>query len=124
MQDDSHDDAVRLDRWLWAARAFRSRSLAADACNGGKVQLNDSSAKAHKAVRVGDFVTITTTDGPRRLKVLATSVRRGSASVARNLYEDLSPPVQRPPKPLGLRGQGSGRPTKRDRREIDRWRDR
>lgn len=123
MPDDSHA-AVRLDRWLWAARAFRSRSLASDACNGGKVQLNDSSAKAHKAVRVGDFVTIATADGPRKLKVLATSVRRGSASVARSLYEDLSAPLPRPPKPLGLRGQGSGRPTKRERRQIDRWRDR
>jgi ribosome-associated heat shock protein Hsp15 len=126
MQADSDASAVRLDRWLWAARAFRSRSLAADACNGGKVELNGGSAKAHKLVRPGDLIAITTPDGERKLRVLATSVRRGSASVARNLYEDLTPPPPpRQVKPaVAERERGLGRPTKRERRDIDRWRDR
>jgi ribosome-associated heat shock protein Hsp15 len=125
MQDDSHAPAVRLDRWLWAARAFRSRSLAADACNGGKVELNGGSAKAHKLVQPGDLVTITTPAGERKLKVRATSVRRGSASVARNLYEDLTPPAPPRVQPATAgRERGLGRPTKRERRELDRWRDR
>lgn len=126
MQDDSGDVAVRLDRWLWAARAFRSRSQAADACNGGKVGLNDGPARAHKLVRPGDLITITTPDGERRWKVLGSSVRRGSASVARRLYEDLTPPLPpRPAKPSApQRERGLGRPTKRERREIDRWRHR
>jgi ribosome-associated heat shock protein Hsp15 len=124
MQDDSHESAVRLDRWLWAARQFRSRSLAADACNGGKVDLNNGPAKAHKLVRPGDVVTVTTTDGARTLEVLSTSVRRGSASVARHLYEDLTPPPPpRQVKPAAAeRERGMGRPTKRERRQMDRWR--
>jgi ribosome-associated heat shock protein Hsp15 len=124
MQHDPHDSPVRLDRWLWAARAFRSRSLAADACNGGKVELNRGSAKPHKLVRPGDVVTITALDGERTLRVLATSVRRGSASVARDLYEDLTPPPPpRQVKPAAAeRERGLGRPTKRERRQMDRWR--
>ena len=77
---------TRVDRWLWAARAFKSRSQAAEACDGGKVTVNDHSAKPHKLVRPGDEVAFTTPVGKRIWKVIALAERRGPASVARTLY--------------------------------------
>jgi ribosome-associated heat shock protein Hsp15 len=120
-------DAVRLDRWLWAARFYKSRALAAEACDGGKVDVNGHTAKPHKLVRVQDSVCFTHPSGPKELTVLALSERRGPATAARLLYEDLSPPP--PPRehrpfvaPPLLRPTGLGRPTKRDRRQIERVR--
>ena len=116
--------SLRIDKWLWAARAFKTRSLAAEACDGGKVDLNGDAAKPAKPVRAGDRVEITTPVGRRILKVVALSDRRGPAPAARALYEDLTPPAPprirqaRPP----YRAPGAGRPTKRERREIDRLR--
>ena len=117
--------SVRLDKWLWAARVFKTRSLAADACDGGKVDVNEQSAKPAKALRPGDVVRVTLPQGRRRiLKVAVLDDRRGSATVARALYEDLTPPE--PPRPrwgtLPARVPGAGRPTKRERRAIDRLR--
>ena len=117
--------AMRIDKWLWAARAFKTRSLAADACDGGKVDVNREAAKPAKQVRPGDHVEITVVGGRRILKVVALSERRGPASDARVLYEDLTPPAPpriRQPKPP-YREPGAGRPTKRERREIDRLRE-
>ena len=115
---------VRLDKWLWAARFFKTRSLAAGACGGGKVDVNDEAAKPAKTVRVGDLVRVTLPGGKRIVKVLGLSDRRGPAPDARQLYEDLTPPE--PPRPRRpappLRVPGAGRPTKRERREIDRLR--
>jgi ribosome-associated heat shock protein Hsp15 len=116
--------AMRIDKWLWAARAFKTRSLAADACDGGKVDVNGEAAKPAKQVRAGDHVEITVVGGRRILKVLGLSDRRGPAPQARLLYEDLTPPAPpriRQPKPP-YRAPGAGRPTKRERREIDRLR--
>lgn len=123
---EARETAVRLDRWLWAARMFRSRSLAAEACDGGKVAVNGNSAKPHKLVRPADEVEITLPGGKRRLKLLALSERRGPASVARLLYDDLTPPKppEPPPDPVIWRESGAGRPTKRDRRQMDRLRQR
>ena len=123
------DEAVRLDRWLWAARFYKSRSLAADACDGGKIEVNGHSAKPHKLVRVNDTVVFTHPSGPKELKVLALSEKRGPFSEARLLYEDHSPPPPPREKPFyvappPLRGQGTGRPTKRERRETERLRGR
>jgi ribosome-associated heat shock protein Hsp15 len=118
--------AVRLDRWLWATRVFRSRSLAAQACDGGKVDVNGHGAKPHKLIRAGDELAVTISSGKRRLKVRGTAERRGPASIARLLYDDLTPPKPpAPPKDPGLwRETGSGRPTKRERRQLDRMRQR
>ena len=116
--------SLRIDKWLWAARAFKTRSLASDACDGGKVDVNGEAAKPAKAVRAGDRVEITTPVGRRVLKVIALSDRRGPAPVARALYEDLTPPALprlRQPRPP-YRTPGAGRPTKRERRDIDRLR--
>jgi len=116
--------SIRIDKWLWAARAFKTRSLAADACDGGKVDINGDAAKPAKPVRAGDRVEITTPVGRRILKVTALSERRGPAAAARALYDDLTPPAPpraRQPKPP-YRPPGAGRPTKRERRDIDRLR--
>ena len=116
--------SIRIDKWLWAARAFKTRSLAADACDGGKVDVNGEAAKPAKQVRGGERIEITIPSGRRILKVVALSDRRGPAREAQTLYEDLTPPAPpriRQPKPP-YREPGAGRPTKRDRREIDRLR--
>lgn len=114
--------ATRIDRWLWAARAYRSRSLAAQACDGGKISVNGASAKPHKLVRDGDLIEITTPDGKRQWRVIEVSDRRGPASVARTLYEDLTPPPREQPvdPSMPIRERGAGRPTKRERRQLDR----
>jgi ribosome-associated heat shock protein Hsp15 len=118
-------DSVRVDKWLWAARVFKTRSLASHACDGGKVDVNAQAVKPAKAVRPGDVVQVTLPQGRRRiLKVTALDDRRGSPAVARGLFEDLTPPE--PPRPLWTppprRAPGAGRPTKRERRDLDRLR--
>lgn len=117
-------DSIRIDKWLWAARAFKTRSLAAAACDGGKVDVNGEAAKPAKPLRGGERLEITIPNGRRILKVVALSERRGPASEAQKLYEDLTPPAPprlRQAKPP-YREPGAGRPTKRERREIDRLR--
>jgi ribosome-associated heat shock protein Hsp15 len=118
--------AMRVDKWLWAARFFKTRSLAAQACAGGKVDLNDESAKPARPVRPGDRLRVTLRGGSRIARVLALSERRGPAGQARTLYEDLTPPA--PPRTrqaaASWRPPGAGRPTKRERRDIERLRGR
>jgi ribosome-associated heat shock protein Hsp15 len=116
-------ESVRLDKWLWAARVFKTRSLAADACDGGKVDVNEQAAKPARALRPGDSIRVSLPQGRRRiLKVRALGERRGSATMARTLFEDLTPPE--PPRsrlaPPPRREPGAGRPTKRERRAIER----
>ena len=117
---------MRVDKWLWAARFFKTRNLATAACSGGKVDVNEESAKPARLVRLGDVIAATLPGGRRIARVLALSDRRGAASVARALYEDLTPPA--PPRarqaPPPFRPPGAGRPTKRERREIERLRGR
>jgi len=118
-------DSLRIDKWLWAARVFKTRSLASDACDGGKVDINDQAAKPAKAVRPGDYIKVTLPQGRRRvLKVAGLDERRGGAAHARLLYEDLTPPE--PPRARWaappVRPPGAGRPTKRERRALDRLR--
>ena len=116
----------RIDKWLFFSRAVKSRSLAAKLVVAGRVRINrDKAAQASDLVKLGDVLTITL---DRRIfvwKVLGAGVRRGPAEEARTLYEDMSPP----PAPKGealpdaipaLREAGSGRPTKRERRQTDR----
>ena len=116
-------DRQRIDKWLWHARLVRTRTAAAALADGGRVRLNGARiAAASRKVAPGDVVTIAF-DPVRVWKVLGFSERRGSAESARGLYEDLSPkPRAREPAPR--RDPGAGRPTKRDRRAIDRLADR
>jgi ribosome-associated heat shock protein Hsp15 len=120
-------DSIRVDKWLWAARVFKTRSQASVACDGGKVDVNDEAARAARRVRAGDLVAVSLPRGRRRiLRVAGVGDRRGSAEVARALFEDLTPPE--PPRarqaPPPRRMPGTGRPTKRDRRDIERLRGR
>ncbi len=117
----------RLDKWLWFARVAKSRTLAATLVTEGKIRINgDRVEKPAHTVRAGDTVTIVMRQRVRILKVLKFAAKRGSATVSAALFDDLSPP---PPKPAerasasaGQREPGSGRPTKRERREMDRFR--
>ena len=115
-------DPQRIDKWLWHARVVRTRSAAAALSDSGLVRINgariDSSSRP---VRPGDAVTIALDRTVRILKVIGFAERRGSADMARILYEDLTPPPEPPQEPAaGGRDEGAGRPTKRERREIDR----
>ena len=124
--------AVRLDKWLWAARFFKSRGLATEAVNGGRVHVNGARAKPAKDVRPGDVVELTIGDDRRTVVVVATAERRGPASVAATLYEET-------PESLDARARRAeerrlepafgdyrigGRPTKLDRRRTDSLRGR
>ena len=114
---------VRIDKWLWAARFFKSRTLAAAACQGGKVDVNGDAVKPSRSVRAGDLLRVTLPRIRRIVRVTALAERRGSAAEASALYEDLTPPPpprEARPGPTAYRPPGAGRPTKRDRRRIDR----
>ncbi len=116
-------EEVRIDKWLWAARVFKSRTLAARACDGGKVDVNAHAAKPSRSVRPGDLLQVTLPRGKRILRVRLVSEHRGPAAAAALLFEDLSPPPEpRPARllPPAYRPPGLGRPTKRDRRRLDR----
>ncbi|UBH07270.1 hypothetical protein K8P10_002781 [Leucobacter sp. Psy1] len=119
-------DSVRIDAWVWAVRLAKTRSQATAACRAGHVRLNDSTAKASQSVRVGDEVKVRLHGFDRVYRVTGLATRRGSAAEAARYFEDLTPPppprVERPA--AILRDRGAGRPTKRERREIDRLRGR
>jgi ribosome-associated heat shock protein Hsp15 len=115
-------DRQRIDKWLWHARVVRTRSAAAALADAGLVRINgirvDTSSRP---VRPDDVVTIALDRNVRILKVIGFAERRGSATIARVLYEDITPPPEpQTEPPAGGRGEGAGRPTKRERREIDR----
>ena len=114
----------RIDKWLFFARVVKSRSLAQKLVAGGRVRINrDKAAQSSDLVGAGDVLTMTLDRRILVYKVLLPGSRRGPAEEAKALYEDLSPPVPRgaPPDAIpGLREAGAGRPTKRDRRDIDR----
>jgi ribosome-associated heat shock protein Hsp15 len=120
-------DQVRLDRWLWAARFFKTRALAAAGVAGGKVQVNGVRAKPAKLLRAGDVVRVRVTPYEWLVTVRALSERRGPPKAAQALYEEspegraarerLAEQLKMAPAPAY---QGKGRPTKKERREIER----
>ena len=130
-------DKIRIDKWLWAARFYKTRSLATDEIGKGRVAINGQSIKASREVKPGDEVSARQGDVTRTVKVLALSDVRGPAPVAQTLYEET-------PESLALREKASlqrriarepalsieqGRPTKRNRRELEKakgvgWNDR
>lgn len=122
------DDPVRIDKWLWAARFFKTRALATDAIKGGKVDVNGVAAKPSKDVRPGDEILVTVGQNRIELVVRGTAEKRGPASVAQTLYEETAASVerrerlaaQRKSQPIFDPGM---RPTKRDRRQLERQRD-
>jgi ribosome-associated heat shock protein Hsp15 len=111
----------RIDKWLWHARMVRTRSAAAALAGSGHVRVNGARiAAASRGVRVNDVITLALDRSVRVLKVTGFAARRGDFSSARTLYEDLSPPAGAARPPVPAREAGSGRPTKRERRAIDR----
>ncbi len=111
---------IRLDKWLWHARFFKTRSLAAKLVSGGHVRVNsDKVSKPAHAVTAGDVLTFPQARATRVVRIVALGDRRGPASEAQALYEDLNPQEQRPNVPSAPKYEGKGRPTKRDRRKLD-----
>ncbi len=120
---------VRLDKWLWAARFFKTRGLAVDAIDGGKVEVNGERAKRAKQLQAGDSVRIRLGPYQHLIRVLGLSERRGPASVATTLYEeDAEGRKAREALQLQMKaaqsasGYTPGRPTKKDRRDIEKVR--
>jgi ribosome-associated heat shock protein Hsp15 len=117
---------MRLDKWLWAARFFKTRSLAQQALVGGRVQLNGERTKPAHEVKVGDRVEVRVSEWRWEVKVKALSERRGPAEEARKLYDETEASRAERSRLSDLRRWGAepsaalkGRPTKRDRRQID-----
>lgn len=119
-------DATRVDRWLWAVRLFPTRSASAAACRAGHVQVNDARVKPAATVRVGDRVRVRGGPRERVVEVVEVIDKRVGAPAAALCLLDHSPPP--PPREARVafaeRPRGAGRPTKRERREIDRLRGR
>jgi ribosome-associated heat shock protein Hsp15 len=124
-------DGVRIDKWLWAARFFKTRSLASHACELGRIASNGQRAKASREVRVGDLLQVKTDAGDFQVEVLLLSDMRGPAAVARTLYREteasrelrLKAAEERKAMPR-FEGEWGGKPSKRDRRKLDRLRGR
>jgi len=118
---------VRLDKWLWSVRIFKSRTLATETCKTGKVKINESKGKPSAAVKIGDVVLVHKNGYLFTFKVIKLLEKRVSAPLAQQAYEDLTPEEElnkyadwfvgkaSPER----RGRGAGRPTKRDRRDLE-----
>ncbi len=124
------EQTLRIDKWLWYARFFKSRTKASKLCASGRLRRNSELiSKAHATLKTGDVLTFPKEDDIRVIKVIQLGARRGPASEAATLYEDLEPPepsrckkTQRIPG-VAVRDVGAGRPTKAQRRAIDKLRD-
>lgn len=117
---------TRIDRWLWAVRQFKTRSLATSACRGGKVRVRDEKVKPSYGIKIGEIVEIQSGPITKVLKVVGLVERRVGAKRVAEFMEDLTPPEayvllrQTAAQKVLHRDRGLGRPTKRDRREIER----
>jgi ribosome-associated heat shock protein Hsp15 len=120
---------VRLDKWLWAARFYKTRSLAADAIDNGRVEVNGDRAKRSRLIVIGDTIRVRKPPFEQWVEVLGESEQRGPASVAATLYtETVASLAAREKLAAQMKAMGppvfrdSGKPGKKDRREIDKWR--
>ncbi len=119
------DQGIRIDKWLWAVRVFKTRSLASDACRSGKVRILDQVVKPSREVKAGEVVTISLPPITKTVKVIVPAGSRVAARLVPGLMEDLTPEseylkLKRPDEPgFEHRERGLGRPTKRERREIE-----
>jgi ribosome-associated heat shock protein Hsp15 len=130
MQASEDVPRMRIDKWLWAARFFKTRSLAQRACELGRIEFNGQGAKPSREIRIGDFFKVKNDGGEFDVEVLALSEMRGPAAVAQTLYREteksrelrgkLAEERKSMPHPEGLR---EGKPSKRDRRLIHRFRE-
>ncbi|PKQ01560.1 MAG: RNA-binding protein S4 [Alphaproteobacteria bacterium HGW-Alphaproteobacteria-12] len=126
MSDAMGQPGQRIDRWLWCARFLKTRSLAAALVQSGRIRINgERISKASRAIRPGDVLTFPLGGHVRVVRILFLAERRGPAPEAQSLYEDLDPPSPlpsqaEPSEPQGpVREAGSGRPTKRERRQTE-----
>jgi len=121
---------VRIDKWLWAARFYKTRSLASDAVNGGHVRVNDVRCKSSRAVQLDDIIRVTKSRVQFTLRVKKLSAKRGSASQAQQLYEE-SPEslqlreIERTQRKINnmANPHPQSRPDKRQRRQLKKWRE-
>lgn len=126
MTSEEAGEKIRLDKWLWHARFFKTRSIASKICKGGKVRINGTHAtKASALVQADDVLTFQQANDIKVIKILACGERRGPAVEAQLLYEDKTPPKPKAgtveaQTPSGAREMGAGRPTKAERRAIDK----
>jgi ribosome-associated heat shock protein Hsp15 len=130
-QDNKIMTTVRMDKWLWAARFFKTRSMAAKACELGRIQSNEQPAKAARDVRIGDMLRVTSPGGDFQVEVLLLSDVRGPASVAQTLYRETDESRELRMKAAAERKAmrefeqlPAGKPSKRDRRRIIQFRGR
>ena len=108
---------IRIDKWLWQARFFKSRSIAATTVNAGKVRVDGQPVtKPARAVGAGDVLTFVQATDTRVVRIIACGARRGPAPEAQTLYEDMTPKVEK--RPYNPGGDRKGRPTKKDRRDL------
>lgn len=122
-------EKVRIDKWLWSVRIFKTRTSAGKACEQGKVKIEGDAVKSSKVLSGGETIDVRVNHRLRTFKVEKLIDKRVGAELAQQCYEDLSPPE--PPRQsmksafvhFGQRERGSGRPTKKERRDIDRLRD-
>jgi len=121
-------DKLRIDKWLWAARFYKTRSIASDAVNGGKVHLNNDRVKASKAIKVGDVLKIRRGNDIWEVKVLALHEKRRQASLAQTMYDELEESIrQRQDQAAHRKAMNAGmatsnhRPSKKERRHIIRF---
>ncbi|MDX9747723.1 MAG: RNA-binding S4 domain-containing protein [Paludibacter sp.] len=118
-------EEVRIDKWMWAVRLFKTRSLAAEACKKGKVTVNGSSVKPSRSVRVGDVIGVKRSPVLFSFKVLALSENRMGAKLVPGFMENVTTPDQLELFEMGRiaaqhnRDRGTGRPTKKERRDLD-----
>jgi ribosome-associated heat shock protein Hsp15 len=122
---------VRMDKWLWAARFFKTRSLAARACELGRIEANGHESKPSREVRVGDLLKVKNDGGDFQVEVLGLSDMRGPAAVAQMLYRETDASrelrlklAEERKSMLHFEALRQGKPSKRDRREMDRFRGR
>lgn len=119
------EEGLRIDKWLWAVRLFKTRNLASEACRAGKVKMNDQTVKPSREVKSGDVITISFPPMVKTVKVITLSGNRVSAKLVAGLMEDLTPAEEyaklEKSREHGFefRQHGTGRPTKRQRREIE-----
>ena len=118
---------VRIDKWLWAVRLFKTRTLAATACRGGHVKIGGEPVKPSRAVHVGEVYTVLTTEITKTVKVLATIQKRVGPKLVAESMEDQTPAAEylkliekRAPAGVAVRPKGAGRPTKKDRRDLEK----
>ncbi|HWZ04010.1 MAG TPA: RNA-binding S4 domain-containing protein [Mucilaginibacter sp.] len=125
----SEKEKLRIDKYLWAIRAFKTRTLATDACKAGRVKLDGQNVKPSREVKINEVYNVSKGPDRRVLKVTGLLENRVDAKTAVNFYEDITPMEETQAfksmfhAPILKRDRGAGRPTKRDRREIDELKD-